>query len=110
MIRFNTYDEVEGQIYLDWCVPQDLFEALLADWVPFYNVLQENVQNLCLLACSMGQQVISNAQTKILSNGPRFGSKTLNGKCTSKFQDPDTVRFAAAAAAVLILLCHNALS
>ena len=62
MIRFNTYDEVEGRIYLDWCVPQDLFEALLADWVPLYNVLQENVQNLCLLACSMGQQVISDVQ------------------------------------------------
>lgn len=58
---FNTGVEVRGPVYLDWCVTQDLFEALLADWVPLYDVLQENVQNLCLLACSIGQQVITGA-------------------------------------------------
>ena len=36
----HTGVENVGPVYLDWCVTQDLFEALLADWVPLYDVLQ----------------------------------------------------------------------
>lgn len=43
---------VRGGPHLEGGVAQDLLQALLCDRVALDDVLQQNVQYLCLLACS----------------------------------------------------------